>query len=207
MMVAMSTVSGSRARQGAHVAAEPAAARATEPRWLSAEEEAAWRGLQLMQMQLEARLHRQLATESGLSLSDYVVLVALTDQPDGRMRAFELGGVLGWEKSRLSHHVSRMAARALVCRERCETDRRGAIVAVTDHGRAVIGEAAPGHVAAVRRLFLDHVTPEQLAALREITDTVNAHLCTNAASELDGPVTGAASHPSGAGEDHQFADE
>ena len=67
-----------------------------------------------MQMRLEGELARQLAADSGLSYPDYLVLVALTDRPDGRMRLFELAGVLGWEKSRLSHHVARMATRGLV---------------------------------------------------------------------------------------------
>ena len=83
----------------------------TDVRWLSEREERAWRGLQLMQMRLEADLARQLATESGLSYPDYVVLVALTDLPEGRLRLFELGALLGWEKSRLSHHVARMVER------------------------------------------------------------------------------------------------
>ena len=65
-------------------------------RWLTAGEERAWRALQFMQMHLEGALARQLAEDSGLSYPDYVVLVALTDRPDGRMRLFELAEVLGW---------------------------------------------------------------------------------------------------------------
>ena len=68
------------------------------------------------------------------------------------MRLFELAEVLGWEKSRLSHHVGRMADRGLVKNERCDSDRRGAFVVVTDRGRQEIEAAAPGHVTAVRRL-------------------------------------------------------
>ena len=102
------------------------------------------------------------ATDSGLSYPDYVVLVALTDRPDGRMRLFELADVLGWEKSRLSHHVARMADRGLVKKEKCDSDRRGAFVVVTKQGRKEIEAAAPGHVAAVRRLFIDRLTPAQL---------------------------------------------
>ncbi len=84
-----------------------------EVRWLNDREERAWRSLQFMQMRLEGELARQLAADSGLSYPDYVVLVALTDRPDGRMRLFELADVLGWEKSRLSHQVNRMAAASL----------------------------------------------------------------------------------------------
>src|SRR6478609_509246 len=99
--------------------------------WLNEQEERSWRALQFMQMRLDGELARQLAADSGLSYPDYVVLVALTDRPDGRMRLFELAGVLGWEKSRLSHHVARMEARGMVRKERCDTDRRGAFVVVT----------------------------------------------------------------------------
>ena len=145
-----------------------------EVRWLTEREERAWRSLQFMQLRLEGELARQLATDSGLSYPDYVVLVALTDRPDGRMRLFELAGVLGWEKSRLSHHVGRMAARGLVRKEKCESDRRGAYVVVTRRGRTEIQAAAPGHVAAVRRLFVDRLTPSQLDALGEAADIVLA---------------------------------
>ncbi len=143
-------------------------------RWLSDQEERAWRALQFMQMRLEGALARQLASDSGLSYPDYLVLVALTDRPDGTMRLFELAAVLGWEKSRLSHHVARMEARGVVKKERCDTDRRGAFVVVTKRGRTEIEAAAPGHVAAVRRLFVDRLTPAQLDAIGEAAETVLA---------------------------------
>src|SRR5215213_6469624 len=116
--------------------------------WLNEREARAWRALQFMQMRLEGELARQLATESGLSYSDYVVLVALTDAADGSRRVFELARDLGWEKSRLSHHLTRMATRGLVKKKPCTADRRGANVVVTKRGRKQIEAAAPGHVAA-----------------------------------------------------------
>ena len=145
-------------------------------RWLDEREERAWRALQFMQMRLDGELARELAADSGLSYPDYVVLVALTDRPDGRMRLFELGDVLGWEKSRLSHHVGRMEHRGLVTKERCDSDRRGAFVVVTGEGRRTIAAAAPGHVAAVRRLFVDPLTPAQLDAVGDAAETVLAAL-------------------------------
>ena len=156
-----------------------------EVRWLNEREEAAWRSLQFMQMRLEGELARQLATDSGLSYPDYLVLVALTDRPDGRMRLFELAGVLGWEKSRLSHHVGRMADRRLVKKEKCDSDRRGAYVVITEGGRQDIEAAAPGHVATVRRLFVDRLTPTQLHAIGEAAAIVLA--------ALDEPATAGAS--------------
>ena len=156
-----------------------------EIRWLNEREEAAWRSLQFMQMRLEGELARQLATDSGLSYPDYLVLVALTDRPDGRMRLFELADVLGWEKSRLSHHVGRMADRRLVKKEKCNSDRRGAYVVITEGGRQDIEAAAPGHVTTVRRLFVDRLTPTQLHAISEAAAIVLA--------ALDEPATAGAS--------------
>ncbi|MBI2706617.1 MAG: MarR family transcriptional regulator [Actinobacteria bacterium] len=129
-----------------------------------------------MQMRLESELARQLAADSGLSYPDYLVLVALTDRPDGRMRLFELGGVLGWEKSRLSHQVARMAGRGQVKKERCDSDRRGAYVVITKRGRRDIEAAAPGHVAAVRHLVIDRLTPSQLDAIGDAAEIVLAAL-------------------------------
>lgn len=148
-------------------------------RWLEEREERAWRSLQLMHMRLTAELARLLAAESGLSYQDYVVLVTLTDRPDGRMRVLELAKGLGWEKSRLSHHINRMTGRGLITRERCASDRRGMHVVVTTRGRQEIAAAAPGHVAAVRRLFVDRLSPQQLDVIGDAAQAVLA--------VLDGP--------------------
>lgn len=148
----------------------------SDGRWLNEREERAWRALQFMQMRLEAELARELATHSGLSYPDYLVLVALTDDPDGRLRPFELSRILGWEKSRLSHHVARMVERGLVRKEKCDADRRGAYVAVTRRGRRDIEAAAPGHVGTVRRLFVDVLTAEQLDVFAAAAEAVLAQL-------------------------------
>lgn len=144
--------------------------------WLDEREERAWRALQFMQMRLEAALARELAADSGLSYPDYLVLVALTDHPEGRLRLFQLGEILGWEKSRLSHHVTRMAGRGLVNKERCDSDRRGSFVAVTEQGRTEIESAAPGHLRTVRELFIDRLTPGQLDAIATAAETILSHL-------------------------------
>lgn len=148
----------------------------TAVEWLDDDELRAWRNLQIMQNQLTAALGRELVQRTGLSYVDYLVLAALTDRPDGRMRAFELGRELGWEKSRVSHHVSRMAERGLVEKHKCSSDRRGAYVAITGRGRKAIEGAAPAHVASVRRRFVDRLTKEQIRVLGEISGTVLAAL-------------------------------
>jgi DNA-binding MarR family transcriptional regulator len=73
----------------------------------------------------------------------------LSEAPLGRLRAFEIGQALRWEKSRLSQHLTRMESRGLVSRQRCETDQRGQFVASTPRGREVITAAAGPHAADV----------------------------------------------------------
>lgn len=148
----------------------------TEPGdlWLTDREQRAWRSFITMQMELESRLGRQLLTDAGLSESDYAVLVHLSEAPDGRLRIFQLRRHLQWEKTRLTHHLGRMARRGLVEREPCVTDPRGAFIQITEAGWQTIREAAPKHVSHVRRLVLDVLTPEQLDTLAEISDTLLA---------------------------------
>ena len=145
-------------------------------RWLTPEEQLAWRGFVRLNERLEGRLGRQLQAESKMSTADFGVLVELTDAPEGRQRFQDLAQSLEWEKSRMSHHISRMAKRGLVMREECPEDGRGAFVVITDAGREAIEAAAPRHVAAVRALFLDHVTPAELRVLADISDRVVGEL-------------------------------
>jgi DNA-binding MarR family transcriptional regulator len=146
------------------------------PRWLSPVEQRAWRSFVEMHQKLSGRLSRHLQAASGLSAADYAVLVTLTDVPDGRRRFLDLARAVEWEKSRMSHHVTRMARRGLVVRDECAEDGRGAFVIVTPAGRGAIEAAAPRHVEAVRELFLDHVTPEELDVLARVSARVLARL-------------------------------
>ena len=145
---------------------------AGDPRWLSAEEQRAWRAWLDAHAALSARLNRGLQAGSGLSLADYDVLVHLTDVPDGRLRAFELGDGLQWEKSRVSRQVSRMAERGLVAKEPAPEDGRGAYVTLTAAGRRAIEEAAPAHVELVRSLVFDGLTAAQVRTLETIAGSV-----------------------------------
>ena len=174
-------------------------------RWLDEDEERAWRSLQVMHSRLTALLARDLSAHSDLSYQDYVVLVALTDQPEGQMRLFQLGNALGWEKSRMSHQVTRMEGRGLVEKSKCGSDRRGAYVAVTAAGRQEIGAAAPSHLGAVRRLFVDRLSPSQLASVAEVAETVLAavtdeerKVCTEAGHEAWAEKAGACAEEAGA---------
>lgn len=150
------------------------AARDAGAHWLSEAEEVAWRAFQQMIARLGAFLSRDLSAHSDLSYADYLVLVVLTDQDCGRLRLFELANKLGWEKSRASHQVGRMTERGLVEKYRCSSDRRGAFVVVTEGGRARLAKAAPSHVSAVRKVFVDRLSPEQLKQLASLSEVVTA---------------------------------
>jgi DNA-binding MarR family transcriptional regulator len=140
-------------------------------RWLDADEQRAWQGYRHMTRLLDARLGRELARDSGLSMSDYDVLSALTDSQDHRRCTKDLGSHLLWSPSRLSHHLDRMQRRGLLRREPCPNGR-GADIVLTPAGLASISDAAPDHVASVRRAFVDRLTAEDLTALARISATV-----------------------------------
>ena len=143
----------------------------TAPRWLTEDEAHAWLAYRRMNLLLNAQVNRDLADGSGLSEPDYDVLSNLTEG-NGRRRLTELADRMLWSKSRLSHHITRMQTRGLVAREDVDGDGRGSTIVLTDAGRRAIEEAAPGHVASVRRHFIDLLTPEQIRALAEIGDVV-----------------------------------
>ena len=152
--------------------------------WLDDREQRAWRGYLDTHTRLIGHLSRQLQRDTGLSEGDYAVLVNLTEAPDERLRAFELGRAMQWEKSRLSHHLTRMAARGLVQREECASDGRGAFILLTPAGRAAIETAAPLHVREVRRLFVEALSGDQLETLAEISDALRRRLDTAGTTDL-----------------------
>ena len=145
-------------------------------RGLTGREERAWRGFHRMRIQLLGHLARELARDSGLTESDYAVLLALAEAPDRRMRSRDLGHWLEWQRSRLSHQIARMEARGTVSREPIPDDARGFDVVLTEAGLAAIRRATPHHLAVVHHCFAEVLTPEQLDALGDIADAVTAHL-------------------------------
>ena len=151
----------------------------SEP-WLDDEQQHTWRAWLDVNAQLFARISRELQAESGLSLQDYDVLVALTDVTDESVRMRDLGVRLQWEKSRLSKHLARMVTRGLVARRDCDDDRRGAFVEITDAGLAAIRAAAPGHAALVKDVFFDGLSQEQVRELGKIYATILDRLAVEA---------------------------
>jgi DNA-binding MarR family transcriptional regulator len=144
--------------------------------WLDGIEADAWRAVRDLGQPLWTALGRDLQRESGLSIADYQVLVVLSAEDDGLLAYRDLAAATGWEKSRLSHHLTRMQQRGLIRREGCNEDGRSANISLTPAGRRAIEQAAPGHVASVRRLLIDRLDEEQLAALAEIGGQVRRAL-------------------------------
>ncbi|MBA2444523.1 MAG: winged helix-turn-helix transcriptional regulator [Nocardioidaceae bacterium] len=148
----------------------------TQPRWLNDEEARVWRSHLQMHRQLARVLGQRLTRDSGLSSADYEIMVPLSEASGEQLRARDLAATVDWEKSRLSHHLTRMQQRGLVERRECPTDGRGAFIALTATGRSAIEAAAPQHVDAVRENFIDLLTEHEIDVLATITDRVLDHL-------------------------------
>lgn len=140
------------------------------------EQQETWFAYMRVVLRLSYELHHQLEADAGLSLNDLHVLNALGDAPAGRLQLSALAARIGWERSRLSHHVLRMSARGLVERAPSTTDGRATDAVLTAAGREALLAALPGHVAWVRRLFFDGLDPELVAPLRAALDQVHAQV-------------------------------
>ncbi|ADB50682.1 transcriptional regulator, MarR family [Conexibacter woesei DSM 14684] len=125
---------------------------------------------------IRARIAASLQQESGLSTGDYVVLLALSEADAQRMRSSELATRIGWDRSRLSHHVGRMERRELIRREECPTDNRGAEIVLTPTGADAFDRSTVPHLREIRAVFVDALSAEQLAAAGDVARALRAHL-------------------------------
>jgi DNA-binding MarR family transcriptional regulator len=130
-------------------------------RTLTPDQQRAWLAYIRVQLRLTYEMNRQLQADSSLSLSDYDVLNALRYAPGGRMQITGLAARIGWERSRLSHHVRRLENRGLVECRPAPSDRRATEMTLTDQGWDEITRASTGHIELVRRLFFEGL-PDQL---------------------------------------------
>ncbi|MEU6593849.1 MarR family transcriptional regulator [Streptomyces sp. NPDC046881] len=147
-------------------------------RWLTPEEQRAWRAYIAASRLLEDAIDRQLQQEGGMPHLFYTVLANLSEAPDRRLRMTDLAETLKITRSRLTYVVTRLERDGLVRRENCRWDKRGSLAVLTDEGMAVLERTAPGHVEAVRTALFDRLTPEQVGQLEEI--------CTGVARGLQG---------------------
>lgn len=153
-------------------------------RWLSADEQQAWRAYRDGTARLMDVLAHDLEEQTGLSLGEYEVLVRLSEAPGRTLRMSELAGELAHSRSRLTHTVRRMEADGLVERAPCLEDARGVNCVMTAAGWRRLVEAAPAHVESVRERLVDVLTPQQLHALGDAMAAVGAALQAGCASAL-----------------------
>ena len=146
--------------------------RSPAPRWLTSSEQRAWRAYILASQLLMEQLDRELQRDAGMSQAYYVILVALSEQPGRLLRMTDLARLLRFSKTRLSEAITRLESRGWVTRQPCPTDRRSTFAVLSDDGFRALEGAAPGHVEGVRRHVFDHLTREQVAQLREISEAI-----------------------------------
>ena len=156
-----------------------------DAQWLDTREARLWQSYRDTYRELMRALEARLIGNSGLSGADYALLHPLSVAEDGVLRTRDLGKSVGWERSRLSHQVSRMEKRGLVCREECASDARGSMVRLTELGWKAIEAAAPDHVAAVRSYFFDHLTVAEQTQLAGLLDRIATNIPADACATPD----------------------
>ncbi|NKZ06104.1 MarR family winged helix-turn-helix transcriptional regulator [Actinomadura latina] len=139
----------------------------TETRWLDDEEQETWRAFLWTSRLLNEALDRQLQRDSGMPHAYYMILAMLSEAPGRALTMTALAEIVHSSPSRLSHAVNRLEEAGWVSRCKHDNDRRTTIARLTDEGFAVLREAAPGHVAEVRRHLFEPLTREQVLGFRE----------------------------------------
>jgi len=147
-----------------------------EPRWLSDDQQRAWRALMMGFTLLEERLDDDLRREFGMSLTEYEVLVRLSERPGRAMRMAQLADAMAHSRSRVTHTVARMENAGYVTRGTTPEDGRGVVATMTEQGYDLLVKAAPCHVESVRRNIVDLVAEDDFAAVGRVFDRVADHL-------------------------------
>nr|WP_072806427.1 MarR family transcriptional regulator [Rhodococcus yunnanensis] len=142
-----------------------------ETRWLTDDEQTAWRSLVAIVTRLPAALDAQLQRDSGLTHFDYFVLSVLSEHPDRRIQLRDLAKFANASLSRLSHVVTKLENAGWVRRESIEGSR-GSYAVLTDAGMDKVVEAAPGHVTTVQALLFEGLGPEQVSRLATLGSTM-----------------------------------
>lgn len=139
------------------------------PRWLTPDEQQAWRAFLSATQHLFGAIDAQLQRDAGLSHGDYEILVRLSEAPQRRLRMAELAASVLFSRSRLSHAAGRLERVGWVCREPDPRDGRGTVAVLTDAGYELLAAAAAGHVETVRRQLFDRLSREQVDALHQLS--------------------------------------
>ncbi len=131
-------------------------------------EQACWRAFVESSWALHTRLEDELRAATGLSMSDYHIMVVLSEAPQHRLRMGELASRLVFSPSRLTYQISSMVKRGLVRKQSCPDDGRGQEAVLTDAGMAALVAAAPLHLETVRDNFIDHLDADELAVIGRV---------------------------------------
>ena len=148
---------------------------AIKPRWLTPAEESAWRKYIVASRRLLEALDDDLSA-NGLSLSDYEILVHLSDAEDRRLRMSDLAEKTILSRSRLSHRIKYMEGKGWVERQKCASDKRGTWAVMTTKGWNSIVKAAPDHVESIRNRFIDQISKADQANIAAAFDKVEKNL-------------------------------
>lgn len=145
-------------------------------KWLTKDQQANWRAWITTSTLLQEQLSRELQESHGLTITDYEILVRLSETKERSVRMSELADKTLLSRSRLSHQIDRMERAGLVERTVCADDRRGQLCVLTDKGWKTLVAAAPDHVAGVRAHFVDVLTEAEYNALGNALKKVATHL-------------------------------
>ena len=144
----------------------------SEPRWLTDDEQRAWRRLAAVVLKLPSELERQLQSDAGMSHYEYWVLAALSEAPERTLQLKDLAARSNATLSRLSHVVTRLEKRGWVVREPCPHDARANNAVLTEEGWEKVVATAPGHVEHVRSLVFDALDDTDVDDLARVCDAI-----------------------------------
>ena len=139
----------------------------------------AWRAFHKIGTRLPPHLGRQITNHSGITSSEYVVLMALSELPKASVNLNRLAIGLGWETSRMSHQITRMQESGLVKKIQSESDARCFDVSITPAGRIIAEKAVPLQSLEINHCFSEVLTNKQKEALIEISEAIAAHMREN----------------------------
>ncbi len=151
-------------------------------KWLSAAELDSWLAVVRLMTWLPWSIDQQLQHDSKLSMVEYQVLAMLSESPERTMRMSSLAEVTNASLSRLSHLIKRLERRGLTRREPDQTDGRFTNAILTEDGFQTLVQAAPRHVAHVRSLVIDALSPEQLRRLGRDANRIMSRIDTSTAN-------------------------
>lgn len=145
---------------------------ATDTRWLTDDEQRAWRAFLVATQKLDQVIDRDLQQNADMPHAYYMILAMLSEAPGRALRISALADVLTSSVSRLSHALTKLEALGWIRKDADPTDKRVSYACLTDEGMRVLVDAAPGHVRTVATHLFDRLSPEQVQQLYDISEAI-----------------------------------